>query len=70
MTYEEMTEAGHATEIKEVNFELSGGSVLLLQQVPGFADFDLQLEVLRCDKPGTGSRDAPQDGLQAPTRWL
>eukprot|EP00974_Lingulodinium_polyedra_P097108 9412214-Lingulodinium_polyedra.AAC.1 len=59
MTYEEMTEAGHSTETKEVNFELPGGSVTLLQQVPGFENFNPQLEVLHCDKPGTGLRDAP-----------
>eukprot|EP00974_Lingulodinium_polyedra_P028313 2731480-Lingulodinium_polyedra.AAC.1 len=59
MTYEEMTEAGHSTETKEVNFELPGGSVTLLQQVPGFEKFNPQLEVLHCGKPGTGLRDAP-----------
>ena len=59
MTYEEMTEAGHSTETKEVNFELPGGSVTFLQQVPGFESFNPQLEVLHCDKPGTGLRVAP-----------
>eukprot|EP00974_Lingulodinium_polyedra_P003548 333676-Lingulodinium_polyedra.AAC.1 len=59
MTYEEMTVAGHSTETKEVNFELPGGSVSLLQQEPGFEYFNPQLEVLHCDKPGTGLRDAP-----------
>eukprot|EP00974_Lingulodinium_polyedra_P097320 9430976-Lingulodinium_polyedra.AAC.1 len=54
-----MTEAGHSTETKEVNFELPGGGVSFLQQVPGFETFNPQLEVLHCDKPGTGLRDAP-----------
>eukprot|EP00974_Lingulodinium_polyedra_P016750 1625029-Lingulodinium_polyedra.AAC.1 len=48
-----MTEAGHSTENKEVKFELP------LQQVPGFENFNPQLEVLHCDKPGIGLRDAP-----------
>ena len=32
----------------------------LLRKVPGFEDFDPTKEVLRCDKPGTGSVDAPR----------
>eukprot|EP00974_Lingulodinium_polyedra_P041591 3994698-Lingulodinium_polyedra.AAC.1 len=54
-----MTEAGHSTETKEVNFELPGGSATLRQQAPGFENFNPQLEVLHSDKPGTGLRDAP-----------
>eukprot|EP00974_Lingulodinium_polyedra_P103556 10026305-Lingulodinium_polyedra.AAC.1 len=54
-----MTEAGHSTETKEVNFELPGGSVTLLQQVQGFEHFNPQVEVLHCDKPGIGLRYAP-----------
>eukprot|EP00974_Lingulodinium_polyedra_P008165 776251-Lingulodinium_polyedra.AAC.1 len=54
-----MTEAGRSTEKKEVNFELPGGSVTLLQQVPGYEHFNPQSEVLQCDEPGTGLRDAP-----------
>eukprot|EP00974_Lingulodinium_polyedra_P099521 9639492-Lingulodinium_polyedra.AAC.1 len=59
MIVEEMSEAAHSTETKDVNFELPGGSVSFLQQVPGFEHFNPQLEVLHCDKPGTGLRDAP-----------
>eukprot|EP00974_Lingulodinium_polyedra_P106931 10351720-Lingulodinium_polyedra.AAC.1 len=54
-----MTEAGHSTETKEVNFQLPDGSVSLLQQVPGFENFNPQFEVLHCDKPEAGLRDAP-----------
>eukprot|EP00974_Lingulodinium_polyedra_P024588 2380756-Lingulodinium_polyedra.AAC.1 len=54
-----MTEAGHSTETQEVNFELPGGSVSFLQQVPGFENLNPQLEVLQCDKLGTGLRNAP-----------
>eukprot|EP00974_Lingulodinium_polyedra_P016142 1564898-Lingulodinium_polyedra.AAC.1 len=54
-----MIEVGHSAETKEVNFEFPGGSVSLLQQVSRFENFNPQLEVLRCDKPGTGLRDVP-----------
>eukprot|EP00974_Lingulodinium_polyedra_P028861 2781219-Lingulodinium_polyedra.AAC.1 len=53
-----MTEAGHSTATKEADFVLPWGSVSLLQQVPGFESFNPQFEVLPCDKPGTGLRDA------------
>eukprot|EP00974_Lingulodinium_polyedra_P131591 11218334-Lingulodinium_polyedra.AAC.1 len=43
-TYEEMTEAGHSTETKEVSFEPPGESASLLQQVPGFENSNPQLE--------------------------
>eukprot|EP00974_Lingulodinium_polyedra_P097554 9456154-Lingulodinium_polyedra.AAC.1 len=54
-----MTEAGRSTETNGVNFEFPEGSVLLLQQIPGFEDFNPVFEVLHRDKPGTGLRVAP-----------
>ena len=32
----------------------------MLKTLPGFEDFDPTREVLRCLKPGTGLKDAPQ----------
>ena len=34
--------------------------VPLLRQVPGFENFNSDTEVIHCDKPGTGSVDAPR----------
>ena len=42
----------------EVNFYLPPLSVEVLKELPGFANFNPQFEVLHCDKPGTGSVDA------------
>eukprot|EP00974_Lingulodinium_polyedra_P062507 6035286-Lingulodinium_polyedra.AAC.1 len=44
MIDEEMTEDGHSTVTKEVNCELLGGSVSLLQQVPGLDNLNLNLK--------------------------
>ena len=46
--------------VREVNFYLLANNIPMLQQVPGFEDFDPQNEVLHCDKPGTGLVDAPR----------
>eukprot|EP00974_Lingulodinium_polyedra_P129324 11209606-Lingulodinium_polyedra.AAC.1 len=54
-----MAAAGHYTETKDANFEFPGGSVSLLHQAPGLENFNHQLEVLHCDKAGTGLRDVP-----------
>ena len=42
--------------LREVNFTLPSQ----LRQIPGFESFDPVTEVLHCDKPGTGSVDAPR----------
>ena len=46
--------------LREVNFYLPTRSVAALKLIPGFESFDPNLEVLHCDKPGTGSVDAPR----------
>ena len=46
--------------VREVNFYLPAYNISMLKQVPGFETFDAQTEVLHCDKPGTGSVDAPR----------
>jgi hypothetical protein len=57
ISYDELeAETGFA---REINFELNKNDVEILQQLPGFEDFDPVTEVLHCDKPGTGSKDAP-----------
>ena len=59
VSYEEL--AAETGEVqREVNFELPASTAAVLQQVPGYEDFDHRLEVLHCDKPGTGLRDAPR----------
>ncbi len=58
-TYQELSEIT-GEPIREVNFYLTSANIHLLHQVQGLADFNPSLEVLHCDKPGTGSVDAPQ----------
>ena len=59
VTYEELSELT-GEPIREVNFTLPQQCVGILRQVPGFEDFDEHVEVLHCDKPGTGLVDAPR----------
>ena len=59
VTYQELAELT-GEKMREVNFTLPAYNIPQLQQVPGFADFDPNTEVLHCDKPGTGSVDAPR----------
>ena len=59
VTYEELSKLT-GEPIREVNFYLPTANVPLLQSVAGFEDFDPNTEVLHCDKPGTGSVDAPR----------
>ena len=59
VTYKELAELT-GEPIREVNFYLPPSSVILLRQVPGFENFNPISEVLHCDKPGTGSVDAPR----------
>ena len=44
----------------EVNFHLPVDNIPLLQEPRDFGDFDSQGKILHCDKPGTGSVDAPR----------
>ena len=46
--------------LREVNFYLPQYCTPLIRQVPGFEHFDPIREVIHCDKPGTGSVDAPR----------
>ena len=59
VTYEELHRLT-GEPIREVNFYLPSSSVSALQKVEGFTDFNPNTEVLHCDKPGTGSVDAPR----------
>jgi len=59
VTYQELAELT-GEPIREVNFFLPSYNIPQLQQVPGFEGFDPNSEVLHCDKPGTGSVDAPR----------
>ena len=59
VTYEELA-ALTGEPLREVNFYLPTRSVAALKLIPGFESFDPNLEVLHCDKPGTGSVDAPR----------
>jgi hypothetical protein len=59
VTYKELSELTGAP-IREVNFYLPATNVHLLQQVEGYSNFNPSIEVLHCDKPGTGSVDAPR----------
>ena len=59
VTYEELAELT-GEPLREVNFYLPADNIPLLGMIPGFENFDPQLEVLHCDKPGTGLGDAPR----------
>ena len=59
VTYKELHEAT-GEPLREVNFYLPHYCTPLIRQVPGFEGFDPKTEVLHCDKPGTGSVDAPR----------
>ena len=59
VTYEELARLT-GEPLREVNFYLPSYSLQALRQIPGFENFDPAAEVLHCDKPGTGSVDAPR----------
>ena len=59
VTYKELAEIT-GEPLREVNFYLPSANTHLLNQVEGFSGFNPQTEVLHCDKPGTGSVDAPR----------
>ena len=45
---------------REVCFTLPRGMAQMLKLIPGFETFDERIHCLECDKPGTGSKDAPR----------
>ena len=59
VTYSELA-ALTGEKVREVNFYLPAYNIPQLRQVPGFENFNPESEVLHCDKPGTGSVDAPR----------
>ncbi|MAD34454.1 MAG: hypothetical protein CMJ88_11970, partial [Planctomycetes bacterium] len=59
VTYEELAKQT-GEPVREVNFYLPAASIPFLRQVEGFENFNPFLEVLHCDKPGTGLIDAPR----------
>ena len=59
VTFDEMAQTTNEAS-REVNFELDEASSKILQTLPGYHDFDPRIEVVHCDKPGTGCKDAPR----------
>ena len=59
VSYKQLAEATGEPE-RDVNFELDAQGLAALRQCKGFEDFDPQFEILHCDKPGTGCKDAPR----------
>ena len=57
VTYKELAEAT-GEPLRAENFYLPDYCVDVLRQIPGYEGFDLALEVLHCEKPGTGCNDA------------
>jgi hypothetical protein len=45
---------------REVCFELSEQACAVLRTLEGYEDFDWRTEVLGCERPGTGCKDAPR----------
>ena len=59
MTYKEMAKVTGEPE-RDVAFALPSSTIGALRRLPGYANFDPTKEVLKCLKPGTGLKDAPQ----------
>eukprot|EP00969_Alexandrium_andersonii_P244037 10782619-Alexandrium_andersonii.AAC.1 len=59
VAYKELAEAA-GEPLREVNLCFPQYCVQVLHQLPGYEDFDPAMEVLRCQKPGTGCNDAPR----------
>ena len=59
LTYEELAQLTGEPK-RNVAFVLPKGAVKQLRKLEGFADFNEDLEVLACTKPGTGCKDAPR----------
>ena len=58
-TYQEL-EALTGDAPREVCFTLPRGMAELIRQIPGYETYDEKIHCLECDKPGTGSKDAPR----------
>jgi hypothetical protein len=58
-TYKELADATGEKE-RTVCFKLPPGSATLLRRFPGFEDYDETIHCLQCEKPGTGTKDAPR----------
>ena len=59
VTYAELAKTTNEPE-RQVCFELGDDAVEVLQQLPGYHDYDPDEEVLEMLKPGTGCKDAPR----------
>ena len=59
VTYQELSELT-GEPLWDVSFTLPQTDGPLLRSVEGFENFDFRSHVLHCDKPGTGSVDAPR----------
>ena len=57
--YQELAEMT-GEPLRDVSFYLPANAIDVLRRLPGFKDFNPASEVLHCDRPGTGSVDAPQ----------
>ena len=58
-TYQEL-EALTGDAPREVCFTLPKGMAEMLRKIPGYESYDERIHCLECDKPGTGSKDAPR----------
>ena len=58
-THKELADATGEKE-RMVCFTLPPGSAALFRKFEGFEDYDEFIHVLRCVKPGTGTKDAPR----------
>ena len=58
VTHEELSRIT-GEPVREVNFTLPRYCSDMLRQIEGLETFNPDKEVLHCDKPGTGSVDAP-----------
>ena len=58
-TYQEL-EALTGDAPREVCFTLPKGMAEMLRKIPGYETYDERIHCLECDKPGTGSKDAPR----------
>ena len=67
--YDELSEITGEPK-RDVCFDVPRGSLATLRKLPGYEDFVLSKETLRCIKPGTGLKDAPQAFSMKLTRVL
>jgi hypothetical protein len=59
ITYKELAELT-GEPLREVSFYLPPWCVPILRRIKGWEDFDPLMEVIHCDKPGTGCFAAPR----------